>query len=121
MLCHELDRESGVLLVQPDGRLKRDDFLSLAAVVDPFILDTGSLRGLIIHVETFPGWENLIGMVEHFRFVREHHKKITKIALVTDNKLEKFMPKIMEHFVSAKISLFPYSDLDGAKLWVEKK
>ena len=121
MLYHELDREAGVLLVQPDSRLNRDDFQSLAAVVDPYILETGFLRGLIIHVETFPGWENLVGMVEHFRFVRDHHKKIARVALVTDSKLAKFMPGIAGHFISAEISLFPYSDLDAAKVWVMSK
>ena len=117
MLCHELDRETGVLLVQPDGRLSGDDFKSLTAVVDSYILETGSLRALIIHVETFPGWENLVGMVEHFRFVREHHKYIEKVALVSDSKLAKLMPKVVDHFVNAEISVFPYSELDSAKEW----
>jgi hypothetical protein len=118
MLCHELDREAGVLLVQPEDRLTQDDFKSLAAVVDPYILETGSLRALIIHVETFPGWENFVGMVEHFKFVREHHKNIQKVALVSDSKLAKVMPNLVEHFVNAEISVFPYSDLAAAKEWV---
>ena len=120
MLCHELDREAGVLLVQPDGRLSRDDFKSLTAVVDPYILETGSLRALIIHVETFPGWENLVGMVEHFRFVREHHKNIEKVALVSDSKLAKLLPKVVDHFVNAEISIFPYSELEAAREWVAR-
>ena len=121
MLCHELDRDAGVLLVQPDGRLSQDDFKALAAVVDPYVLETGSLRALIIHVETFPGWENLVGMIEHFRFVKEHHKNVEKIALVTDSKLAKLMPKFVDHFVNAEISVFSYSDLDEAKKWVAVK
>ena len=121
MLCNELDREAGVLLVQPDGRLSRDDFKSLAAVVDPYILETGSLRALIIHVETFPGWENLAGMVEHFRFVKEHHKNIEKVALVSDSKLAKVMPKLVDHFVNAEISVFPYSELEAARKWAAGK
>ena len=118
MICHELDRETGVLLVQPDGRLTKDDFQSLTAVVDPYILETGSLRALIIHVETFPGWENIVGMVEHFRFVKEHHKSIEKVALVSDSKLTKLMPKVVDHFVNAEISVFPYSELGAAREWV---
>lgn len=103
---------------QPDGRLSQDDFKSLAAVVDPYILEIGSLMALIIHVETFPGWENFVGMVEHFRFVRDHHKNIEKIALVSDSKLVKLMPKLVDHFVNAEISVFPYSGLDAAKEWI---
>jgi len=117
MLCHELDRVAGVLLVQPEDRLTQDDFKSLAAVVDPYILETGTLKALIIHVETFPGWENVVGMVEHFRFVKEHHKNIKKVALVSDSKLAKVMPGLVDHFVNAEISVFPYSDLQAAKEW----
>lgn len=117
MISHELDRKAGVLLVRPEGPLKQDDFKSLAAVVDPYILETGSLKALIIHVETFPGWENFVGLVEHFKFVKGHHKQIEKVALVTDSKLVHLMPKIADHFVDAKISHFPYSELDSAKEW----
>jgi hypothetical protein len=120
MICQELDRKKGVLLVQPGGPLSRDDFKSLAAVVDPYILDTGCLKALIIQVETFPGWENLVGLVEHFRFVKDHHKYIEKVALVTDSKLVKFVPRLADHFVSAEISVFPFSELDTAREWVEE-
>jgi len=117
MLCHELDREAGVLLVQPGGPLSQDDFKSLAAVVDSYFLEAGSLNALIIHVETFPGWENFVGFVEHFRFVKDHHKSIGKVALVTDSKLAKHMPIFANHFVSAEISIFPYSELEAARAW----
>jgi len=118
MLCHELDRKTGILLIEPDGRLKQDDFISLAAVVDPYILQSGFIKGLIIHVESFPGWENLLGVVEHFRFVKEHHRSIGKVALVTDSRLVGLMPKLADHFIDAEMSVFPYSQLDAAREWV---
>jgi hypothetical protein len=120
MIYHELDRKTGVLLVQPGGPLSRDDFRSLAAAVDPYILEAGNLKALISRVETFPGWENLVGLVEHFRFVKEHHRYIEKVAFVTDSKLVRLMPKLAEHFVNAEISAFPYSELDAARRWVEE-
>jgi hypothetical protein len=118
MLSCELDRDTSVLIVRPEGPLAREDFRTLAEVVDPYILETGPLKALIIHVKSFPGWENLTGLVEHFRFVRDHHRLIGKVALVSDSKLASFAPKIAAHFVSAEISVFPFEKLDEAREWI---
>ena len=118
MISHELDRDAGVLTVRPEGPLSGEDFKSLATAVDPYILEFGSLKALIIHVESFPGWENFVGMVEHFKFVKGHHQHIGKVALVTDSKLAGFMPKIVAHFVNADISVFRFGGLDEAREWV---
>ncbi len=37
----------------------------------------------------FPGWEDLDAMLQHFRFVREHHNQIRRVALVTDGALRR--------------------------------
>ncbi len=118
MLSHELDRDAGVLVVRPEGPLSSDDFKSMAEVVDPYILETGSLKAPIIHVKSFPGWEDLTGLVEHFKFVRDHHRQIAKVALVSDSKLASFAPKIATHFVNAEISVFPFEKLDEAREWI---
>jgi hypothetical protein len=117
MISHELDTDAGILTVRPEGPLSGEDFKSLAAAVDPYIQELGSLKALIINVENFPGWENLVGMIEHFRFVKGHHQDIGKVALVTDSKLVAFMPKIVEHFVNADVAVFPFGKLDEAKVW----
>jgi hypothetical protein len=28
----------------------------------------------------FPGWENIAGMLGHFRFVHDHHRAICRVA-----------------------------------------
>ena len=121
MISHELDADSGVLTVRPEGPLSGEDFKSLAAAVDPYIQEFGSLRALIISVESFPGWENLVGMIGHFKFVKGHHRDIGKVALVTDSKLAGFMPKIVEHFLNADIEVFPFGSLNEARDWVGQK
>jgi len=121
MISHELDTDAGVLTVRPEGPLSGEDFKTLAAAVDPYIREFGSLKALIINVESFPGWENFVGMIGHFKFVKGHHQDIGKVALVTDSKLAVFMPKIVEHFISADIAVFPFGSLDEAKEWVGER
>jgi hypothetical protein len=118
MIEHILDREHSTLHVKPHGPLEKNDFEKLAETVDPFINETGGLAGLIIETHKFPGWKNFGAMVKHFKFVRDHHKKIKKVAVVTDSALGDAAEHIAAHFVSAKIKHFQSKNLAEAKAWI---
>lgn len=118
MIEHTLDTTSAILHVRPKSSLQEADFETLAANVDPFIAASGDLAGLIIETPSFPGWESLGAMIAHFRFVRDHHKHVRKVALVTDSALGTIAEKIGSHFVSAEVMHFPASSLDAAKAWI---
>jgi stage II sporulation SpoAA-like protein len=118
MIEHSLDKEHSVLYVRPKSALEQGDFAQLANTVDPYIKETGDLSGIIIEAPKFPGWESLGAMASHFRFVREHHKHIKKIGLVTDSAMGNVAEHLASHFVSAKIRHFPAGQLEAAKRWV---
>lgn len=121
MLTHSLDRVSGILQVRPQAPLETADFDSLAAEVDPFIESAGGLNGLLIEAPTFPGWENLGALLRHLTFVREHHREIAKVALVTDSKLGDLAERVASHFVSAQIRHFPGTEMDQARAWLAQE
>ena len=87
MIEHTLDKAHSILYVRPQSKLDQGDFVQLAKTVDPHIEERGALAGLIIETTAFPGWESLGAMASHFRFVRDHHKHIKKIGVVTDSPL----------------------------------
>ena len=118
MIEHTLDTERSILYVRPRSRLEQDDFEQLAKTVDPYIEEKGALAGLIIQVTSFPGWESLGAMASHFRFVRDHHKHIKKIAVVTDSPMGNVAEHLASHFVAAEIRHFPAQELAAAKQWV---
>ena len=120
MIEHTLDSAHSVLYVRPRAALAQDDFIELARTVDPYIEETGNLAGLVIEAPAFPGWESLGAMAAHFRFVRDHHKHITKVALVTDSALGNAAEHLASHFVSAEIRHFPSAEIAAAKQWVTK-
>jgi len=121
MLQINLDKDAGIVTVTPSAALNEKDFALLASEIDPFIEKEGKLNGLIIQVESFPGWQDFAGLISHLKFVREHHKKIEKVAAVTDGKIVSIMPQIVDHFVNAKVKYFPYESLDEAVSWVRTK
>lgn len=119
MLAFELLRNKGILVVQPAAPLQAEDFRSLAAAVDPYIKEHGRLTGLLIEAPSFPGWDSFAALVEHFRFVREHHRSIRRVAAVTDSGFLKVMPKIAEHLAHAEIEVFDSAERARALAWLE--
>ena len=118
MIESSLDTAQSILYVRPKSALEQADFMKLAEKVDPFIEASGGLRGLIIEAPAFPGWESFGALVAHVRFVREHHRRIAKIALVTDSAIGDVAEHLASHFVAAQIKHFCAADMAAAKQWI---
>jgi SpoIIAA-like len=118
MIEHSLDTTDGILYVHPQGVLEASDFSELRQVVDPWILDHGDLNGLVIEAPAFPGWDTFGAMAAHFRFVKDHHRVIRKIAIVTDSSIGSAAEHLASHFVSAEIKRFSAGSLPAAKAWI---
>ena len=113
-----LDTEHPILHVQPKSAIEQDDFVKLANAVDPHIEATGGLTGLIIEAPSFHGWKSFGAMVNQFRFVRDHHKRIQRMGVVTDSALGDVAEHLTSHFVSAEIKHFPAGQIDAARQWI---
>lgn len=118
MLTATLDEQNRIAILEPDGPLSAADFESAAAAIDPYLESGGELNGLVIYTETFPGWDSFKALQSHLSFVKEHHKKIPRIAFVTDSALGNIAESIASHFVSAEIRNFNYTEFDKAQQWI---
>jgi hypothetical protein len=118
MIEHSLDTANSILSVRLKSPLEKGDFEQLAQTADPHIEKTGGLAGLIIEAPAFPGWDSLSAMAAHIRFVRDHHKHIKRIGLVTDSALADAAQRLASHFVSAEIKHFPSGQGEAAKQWI---
>jgi hypothetical protein len=115
----EVSLKHNFCLIEPQGPLLRADFETIAKQIDPVIEEGGQLDGLIIRTRVFPGWESLGDVIEHFRFVKNHHRAIDRIALVTDTPVARILPLIVSHFVSAEVRQFDFDDYDEAVVWMQ--
>ncbi|MEU9606023.1 STAS/SEC14 domain-containing protein [Streptomyces sp. NPDC048057] len=116
-VSHRILPDSGVLLVTFDSPLRTQDFDALALTVDSWLDAHEELAGVVIHARDFPGWENVGGLLSHVRFVRDHHKRIGRIALAADVRLADLMPHLANHFIQAEVRHFGYDELDDATAW----
>ena len=118
MLIVKLDEENLIVSIEPTGSLDVKDFQAAASTIDPFIEKCGHLNGLIIHTESFPGWDSFSALVTHLKFVKNHHAQIKRIAFVTDSFIGTLAESLVAHFVDAQIKHFAYAEFDQAKQWI---
>lgn len=118
MLTVKLDEAEGVAILEPNGKLSEEDFISAGKIIDPYIEESGALNGIIIHVRSFPGWESFSALITHLTFVKEHHKKVSRVAFATDSSIGGFAEHIANHFVNAEIRNFSFNELEESKRWI---
>jgi hypothetical protein len=116
-LSHTLVGDDGVILVKLTGPLRASDFDDLSRTADAWIEAYGALQAIVVHTRVFPGWEDLGSVARHFRFLRDHHKKVQRVAIAADGFLAAVVPRIACHFVKAEVKPFSYSALDAAMAW----
>ncbi|BDB40689.1 MULTISPECIES: SpoIIAA family protein [Mycobacterium] len=118
MIDYQLDKANSILHVSPESSLDKSDFAELAKVVDPEIEAGGALAGLIIEAKHFPGWDSFGALVNHIRFVRDHHRHVKKIAIVTDSHMGDLAQHLGSHFVAAQIRHFAGGESEQATNWI---
>ena len=120
MIDYKILEDQGIVIVEPSKSLRKEDFENLTRDVDAYLEKNGHLNGLIIHANAFPGWEDFGAFTHHFSFIKGHHKKVNRIAIVTDSAFLKIAPSIASHFVSAEVKHFDYDDLEEATKWASE-
>src|SRR3954471_8756279 len=119
MLNYDMRFDDGILVLKPEGPLERADFIRLARQINAYLKRKGLLHGVLIEAGGFPGWHDFGALVAHLKFIREHHRKIEKIALVTDGAVAAVVPRSAQHFVQADIRHFSLAQVDAAWKWLE--
>ncbi len=118
MLDYNLDKTFGILTLEPRARLTADDFKALTADVDAHLSSHDNLTGILLSVVHFPGWDNLAGLIQHMRFVRDHQRRIARV--VTDNSFLKIPPEIAAHFAHPEFRVFASGDRAAAVDWLKR-
>ncbi len=119
VLEYTILKPEGILVLKPNESLSREDFAGLSASVDTYLADHASIHGMLIHAAAFPGWENFAGFTAHIRFVRDHHQKVERVALVTDSPVARVAEALAKHFTAAEIKHFSFTDYEKALNWLK--
>ncbi|MDG2155651.1 MAG: STAS/SEC14 domain-containing protein [Gammaproteobacteria bacterium] len=118
MIDYELIPDPGILVIRPKEALKSSDFEMLTKATDDYITANGSLAGVCIQAQFFPGWENFGGFVSHLKFVKSQQAKVEKVAMVSNSTLFEAMPRLVDHFTNAEVRHFFNDELVEAMDWL---
>ena len=99
---------------------EKTDFEQLSLLVDPYIEEHGKLNGVMVLASDFSGWEDLSTLASHIQFIDEHHEKVARVAVVTDDNILSLLPGLGKHFVSAEVKHFPFKQREQAEAWLEQ-
>lgn len=119
----EIDVDHGLLILRPsqDHALTEYDFELISDIADSYLSEHDSIYGILISSRHFPGWQGFSAMMSHMKFVHDHHRKIERIAVVTNSPMGKFADHIADHFVRAEIKSYEYDQYDIALDWLNKR
>jgi len=118
MIDYRLDAARSVLHVHVLSALEAGDFVALDKSVDAHLDGAGRLNGIVIEAPSFPGWDSLGAMAAHIRFVRDHHKLLRRVAVVTGSPMGNVAERLASHFVAAEIKRFDAGQGAAAADWV---
>ena len=121
MLRITTDIQHALAILEPQGKLREDDFTVASQSIDPLIEELGSLKGIIIYTEKFPYWDSFGALVTHLKFIKEHHKRVKKIAFVTNAFAIDLVEPITKHFVESEVKHFKFNELNQAKEWINEE
>lgn len=119
MLNIDIDQDANVFVMSLGHELGFSDVEKLKNKLDQYINETDRVPNLVFKVLKRPHWENFKTLKEHLRLVRDHHKLVKKVAVVSDGLMLNFLPGIIDHFVGAKVRHFSNDDLREAMDWAK--
>jgi hypothetical protein len=65
MLEYTIIEPEGIVVLNPNASLTREDFAGLSTTVDAYLAGHSAIHGVLVHANKFPGWESFAGFVAH--------------------------------------------------------
>lgn len=121
MIDITINEREDVVIVSPGDALTVEDFKELANRLDDYINTHDRVPNLVLRTEKPPLWKNFDALRAHLKLVRDHHRIIKKVAVVSDSTIIGLLRPIVDHFTGAKIRRFPARAFDDAVNWAAMK
>lgn len=105
-----------VVEVRAQGKLTRDDYRVFVPEMERLMKKDRKLR-ILFEMEDFGGWE-AGALWEDLKFDVKHHDDIERLALVGNEKWQKWMATVCKPFTSAKVKYFSEDEKSRADNWI---
>lgn len=109
--------DGDILQVTLPHKIKREDFPNIEKDVDAFIAQNKQIN-VLIDASAFSGWEDKEAFKNHMHFVKEHHHKIARLALIAAHEWQHWFAHGIGIFIHPEIKAFNKDEMDKAIAWL---
>jgi SpoIIAA-like len=106
-----------VLRITAPEKLKADDFQQIVPQVDSIISRYGRIR-LLIDATAFNGWENIAAFEHHAGFVKNHQKKVDRIAVIVGHDWQHWLVGAVRVFLHPEVKAYDKGHESEAMHWI---
>jgi SpoIIAA-like len=111
---HIADR---VLKITVPEKLNAGDFGQIAPQIDSLIQQQGTIR-LLVDASHFAGWQDRAAFEKHIGFVKTHHQKVERIAVIVGHNWQYWVIGTMRLFVHPEVRSFDQGQESEARQWI---
>jgi SpoIIAA-like len=98
-------------------KMKSEDIHEIAPQIDVLIRERGQIR-LLIDASGFSGWENVATFESHATFIKSHHQKVERIAVIVAHDWQHWLIGAVRIFVHPEVRAFDKSQEGEALQWI---
>jgi hypothetical protein len=119
MINIDIKERENIFVLTPDGAIGADDIAAVNEQVNTYINTCDRIPNLVVRASSLPHWKDFQALAAHFKFIKNHHKVVKKVAIVSDSSLIWLIRPIVNQFTGAKVRRFPERAFDDAVNWAE--
>jgi universal stress protein A len=106
-----------IMAVKASGKLTDEDYQQFLPKLNEFIDSSETPVSLLLELEDFHGW-NKKAAWDDFKFGMKNEDDIARIAIVGENRWQKWMTVLGDAFTSTDMRYFPKAELSQAWSWL---
>jgi hypothetical protein len=108
-----------IIVVTPKNSIKAENIESFKNQVNKYINTHDVIPNFVFRINSVPYWANFRALQEHFQFVKNHHKLVKKVAIISDSPTVTIMRSLVNFFTDASVRRFSEKAFDDAINWAQ--
>ena len=92
-------------------------FQQITPEVDSFISQHAKIR-LLIDIYGFNGWYNFAALLKHIQFIKDHHQKVERIAVVGARSWQHWVIGVVRMILRPEVRAYDRSQQAEALRWI---
>ncbi len=112
-----LTAADNIVEVALKGNVRANDFDHIRQHIDELIAKHGTIR-LLLDASEFEGWQDVDAAKTHFMFVKEHHNRVERIAILGNHQWQYWLASAIGVFLHPEVKCFESGEQGTAREWL---